>query len=98
MLISINTSQRIASFIAAASLLLLLIFHGPWTGYETQRYVPPVLPGSSGILLDIGFFEYHTREPLLPWFSSIQNFLVACIFITMLYALFMWLFRDKSET
>ena len=91
-----NSSQRIATFIAAAGFLLSILFHSPWTGYETQRYLPGLFSGP-GTFLDIGFLEYQTREPLLPWFASIQNFLVACLFVAILYAMFLWLFRSKDS-
>jgi hypothetical protein len=90
-----NKSQKIAIFVTATIFIFLFFAHSPWTGYVTQQYSSN--PFGSGFS-DLDFWDYYTRDPLLPWFAPLKHVLPVFFLTASVSALFYWLFLKPDNS
>jgi hypothetical protein len=98
----VNSKQRIAVFIGAALIALVIVFHAPWTGYiKAQAYMTQLpVPTSTGIVAveqssPLPFTSWHTAQPLVEWLGS---WVAAITLIGLIVGLVgLWCFLNRSQ-
>jgi len=102
-----NNKQRPAIFIATVMIALLVLFHAPWSGYDTtymRKSYPTaeeVKAGEKDGFAPIQTFtpaplsvsEWKTNEPLAKWFGSAWNILGSIFLIVCVTWVWCFLYR-----
>jgi hypothetical protein len=86
----------VAAFVAAALLIGLLILHSPWLGYVTRvpgGYLGNTYFEGGG---DLPIWEWHSADPLIPWFGSLVNCVIVAVAVVGLAGLWCYLFRSPA--
>ena len=102
-----NSKQRPAIFIATVLISLLVLFHAPWSGYDTtymQKSNPTaeqVKAGEKSGFVPIHILtptplsasEWKTNEPLGKWFGSPWNILGSIFLVVCVTWVWCFLYR-----
>jgi hypothetical protein len=104
-----NSKQRPAIFIATVLIALLVLFHAPWSGYETtymRKSYPTAEAVKAGEKDGLGFVPIHiytptplsasewkTNEPVVNWFGSPWNILGSALLIVCVTGVWCYLYR-----
>ena len=78
-----NANQKVAIFIGAACLAILLVLHSPWTGYYAEEHS------------DLA--EWMSWEPIVPWFGNVLNISFTTALVIGLTGLWCYLYRSKDQ-
>ena len=106
-----NSKQRPAIFIATVLIALVVLFHAPWSGYETT-YMRQGYPTAEAIKegAKVGFVPIHTltptplsasewktSEPIAKWFGSPWNTLGSIFLIICVTWVWCYLYRTTDS-
>jgi len=106
-----NSKQRPAIFVATVLIALVVLFHAPWSGYETG-YMLKRAPTAEEIKKDakVGFVpiqtwtptplsasEWKTYEPISKWFGSPWNTLGSIFLIVCVTGVWCYLYRTTDN-
>ena len=93
-----NSIQKAAVFSAATLLVILVVLHSPWTGYETEQQI---LVDSNSTMLISGekwpVSDWHSAEPVARWFGGLVNFIVVAVALAGLTGLLCYLYRTPKN-
>lgn len=90
-----NAVQKVAVFVAAVLLVGVLLLHNPWFGYVTTKqgfFLGSTYVDVSG---DLPIVDWHSADPLIPWFGSLVNCLIISTAVIGLAGLWCYLFRSS---
>ena len=103
-----NSKQRPAIFIATVLIALVVLFHAPWSGYDTT-YMLKRAPTAEEVkkagekpgfvILDVwsptpvSASEWKTYEPIAKWFGSPWNTLGSIFLIVCVTGVWCYLYR-----
>ena len=93
-----NSIQKAAIFAAATLLVILVILHSPWSGYETGV---KILTDENGIMMVMGdrywpVSEWHSSDSVITWFGGLINFIVVALSLVGLTGFLCYLYRTPK--
>ena len=80
-IIELNTIQKVAVVLAAASIGGILILHAPWEGYAYYHDI----------------FDALSDKAVTYWFASILHMWVSITFVILIASLIVYLFRSPKR-
>ena len=94
-----NSIQKAAVFSAATLLVILVVLHSPWTGYETGHQIMVDSYGNRRIggAANWPVSDWHSAEPVARWFGGPVNFIVVAVALAGLTGLLCYLYRTPKN-
>ena len=99
---AMNKKQSTGIYLAVAVILFIFFLHSPWSGYETIEFLSltdtdPLFYNLSNGYLKLGFWDWHSRTPIVPWLGVLKNLAATVIFIVLLTFIWMAASRDSNK-
>lgn len=107
-----NAKQRYAIFIATLLIVLMVLFHAPWSGYKTSGLIErnataseiQAAKGTGWTPIrfeepyDLSYTEWRTFEPIGKWFGSPWNVVGGSFAVICIASVWCFLFRTTSTS